>query len=225
MITAGQSASDQELVERVRAGDSGSFELLMRRYNQRLYRIVRSVVRDDSEAEDILQDAWVRAYGHLEQFEGRASFPTWVSRIAFNEALARARKSRRWAPLEDSGGNIMPEANRRRSSAETPETQVIRDQLGAILQSAVDSLPETYRVVFVLREIEQLNTNETAESLGISEEAVKTRLHRSRALLRREVTDRMGPAVAGTYPFLGVRCDRIVAHVMARIGAPGARPA
>lgn len=222
MIPAGQSASDDELIERVRAGDSGSFELLMRRYNQRLYRIIRSVVRDDSEAEDILQDAWVRAYGHLEQFEGRASFPTWVSRIAFNEALARARKSRRWAPLEDSGGSIMPEVNRSRSSVENPEAQVIRKQLGEILQSAVESLPETYRVVFVLREIEQLNTNETAQSLGISEEAVKTRLHRSRALLRREVADRVGPAVAETYTFLGARCDRVVARVMTRIGAPRA---
>ena len=211
--------SDEEVVDRVRAGETGLYEILMRRYNQRLFRVIRSVVTNDGEAEDVLQEAWVRAYEHLGQFAGRASFPTWVTKIAFHEALSRARKSKRWTPLEDPRGVIMPEANRRQTTSETPESQAMRGQLGQMLQAAVDGLSETYRSVFVLREVEQLSTIETAECLGLSEEAVKTRLHRSRALLRRELEDSMSPAIAEAYAFLGVRCDRTVARVLERIGA------
>lgn len=214
-----ESVSDSEIVDRVRAGETGLYELLMRRYNQRLFRVIRSVVLNETEAEDVLEEAWVRAYEHLDQFAGRASFPTWVTRIAFHEALARVRKNKRWVPLEDPQGEIMPAANRSQSSPETPEAQAMRGQLGRTLQSAVDALPETYRSVFVLREVEQLSTIETAECLGISEEAVKTRLHRSRALLRRDLESRIGPAIAEAYSFLGSRCDRTVARVLARIGS------
>ena len=190
----------------------------MRRYNQRLFRIIRSVVPDDLEAEDILQETWVRVFEHLRQFEGRASFSTWVSRIAFHESLARARKGKRWTLLEDERGEIVPEVNRNHASPETPETQAMRSELGRVLQAAVDSLPAAYRVVFVLREVEQLSTVETADCLGVSQEAVKTRLHRSRALLRRDLAGRIGPAVAEAYAFLGNRCDRTVARVLQRIG-------
>jgi RNA polymerase sigma-70 factor (ECF subfamily) len=214
-----QSLSDAEVVERVRGGAAGLYELLMRRYNQRLFRIIRSVVSDDEEAEDILQDTWVRAYEHLDQFEGRAGFATWAGRIALHEAWARARKSRRWTPLEGPEGEMMPEVLGRGKSPETPETQVIRKQLGQVLQSAVDELGETYRPVFVLREVEQMSTVETAETLGLSEEAVKTRLHRARALLRQVLEERLGPAVTEAYSFMGDRCDRTVARVLERIGA------
>src|SRR5215470_1277158 len=142
---------DDDLVSGVRAGETRLYETLMRRYNQRLFRVIRSVVTDDSEAEDVLQEAWVRAYEHLDQFEGRASFSTWVTRIAFHEALARVRNSKRWTPLENSGGQIMAEADRRQATSETPELQAIRGELGRMLQAAVDALPETYRSVFVLR--------------------------------------------------------------------------
>ena len=209
--------TDAEVVDRVRAGETGLYELLMRRYNQRLFRIIRSVLTNDTEAEDVLQETWVRAYEHLGQFEGRASFATWAMRIAYHEALARARAGKRWTPVEDPEGDVMPEVNRRKST-ETPEAQAIRGQLGRLLQSAVDALPETYRTVFMLREVEQLSTTETADSLGLSEEAVKTRLHRSRALLRRELQEQIGPAVAESYAFLGARCDRTVARVLERIG-------
>src|SRR5579864_2667060 len=158
-----QSLADAEVVARVRAGETGLYELLMRRYNQRLFRVIRSVVINDAEAEDVLQEAWVRAYEHLDQFAGRASFSTWVTRIAFYEALARTRNSRRWTPLENSGGEIMAEAERRHTTLDTPERQAERRQLGRMLQSAVDALPVTYRSVFVLREVEQLSTIETAE--------------------------------------------------------------
>src|ERR1043166_5401197 len=118
-----QTISDGDLVSRVRAGETGLYEMLMRRYNQRLFRVIRSVVTDDGEAEDVLQEAWVRAYEHLDQFEGRASFATWVTRIAFYEALARTRKAKRWIPLENPGGEIMADADRRQSARETPESE------------------------------------------------------------------------------------------------------
>src|SRR4051794_27610220 len=112
---------DDELVGRVRAGETGLYEMLMRRYNQRIFRVIRSVVTNDNDAEDVLQEAWVRAYEHLDQFAGRASFSTWVTRIAFHAALARSRNSKRWMPLENPQGDIVPEANRRHTTAETPE--------------------------------------------------------------------------------------------------------
>ncbi len=211
--------ADEEVVARVRSGETGLYEILMRRYNQRLFRVVRSVLRDDAEAEDVLQEAWVRAYERLDQFEGRAGFATWLTRIAFHEALARIRKARRWSPLENSLGEIMPEAERCHTTSETPETQAVRHQLGRALESAVDALPEAYRSVFVLRQVEQLSTSETAECLDLSEETVKTRLHRSRALLRRQLEERLGASLTEAYSFLGARCDRVVARVLARIGA------
>jgi len=214
-----QLVSDLQVVDRVRAGETGLYELLMRRHNQRVYRIIRSVVTNDLEAEDILQESWVRAYEHLNQFAGHASFSTWVARIAFHEALARCRTSQRWKPLEDQAGDLMPEVRRHQTTSATPETQAMLGQLGQILQAAVDALPETYRSVFVLREIEQLNTIDTAECLGLSEEAVKTRLHRSRALLRRELEGRIGSTISEAYSFLGARCDRAVSRVLERIGA------
>ena len=218
-----QSASDAEVVHLVRSGETGLYELLMRRYNQRLFRIIRSVVTNDLEAEDALQEAWVHAYEHLDQFAGRAGFAAWVARIAYYEALARSRKSKRWLRLEDPEGEITPEATRRHTASDTPESQAMRRQLAQFLEAAVDALPQTYRSVFVLREVEQMSTAETAECLGLSEEAVKTRLHRSRALLRRELTNRIGPSVEEAYCFLGTRCDRTVACVLARIASDTGR--
>ncbi|HZQ52488.1 MAG TPA: RNA polymerase sigma factor [Bryobacteraceae bacterium] len=209
--------ADNEIVALVRSGETGMFELLMRRYNQRLFRAIRSIVSDELEAEDVLQDVWVRAYEHLNQFLGRASFSTWVTRIAIYEALGRNRKRKRWTSLEDTEGEIVPEANRRQAPDDTPEAQAMRGQLREMLKAAVDALPETYRSVFVLREVEQLSTSETADCLEVSEETVKIRLHRSRALLRRELESRIGPAVSELYMFLGPRCDRTVARVLERI--------
>jgi RNA polymerase sigma-70 factor (ECF subfamily) len=210
--------TDNELVGRVLGGESYLYELLMRRHNQRLFRVIRSVIADDLESEDVLQDAWVRAYEHLDQFEGRAGFPTWVSKIAFYEALARVRKAKRFTALENGGDEMA--ASYDRSDPGTPEEQAIRGELGRTLRSAVDRLPQTYRSVFVLREVEGMSTSETADCLDLSEEAVKTRLHRARALLRRDLEGRIGPAIAEAYQFLGTRCDRVVARVMERIRLP-----
>lgn len=212
-----QTLSDEQVVDRVCAGESGLYELLMRRYNQRVYRVVRSVLTTDEESEDVLQEAWVRAYVHLDQFKGSAAFSTWVTKIALYEALARARKSKRWKPLESPEGEIMPHPEAAQTPAETPEAQAMRAQLGQILQSAMDQLPESYRTVFVLREVENLSTSETAECLGVSQEAVKTRLHRARALLRRDLQDRAGSLFSEAYSFMGVRCDRSVARVMSHL--------
>jgi RNA polymerase sigma-70 factor, ECF subfamily len=205
-----QELPDDDLVRRVRAGETHLYELLMRRYNQRVFRVIRSVASNDADAEDILQEAWVRAFEHLDQFEGRASFSTWVTKIGFYESLARARKSARLTALDESHGENM----------DNPERQAMRDELGRMLQSAVDLLPASYRSVFVMREVERMSTAETAECLEISEEAVKTRLHRSRAMLRRDLERRLGPALAAAYAFLGHRCDRVVAAVMRRVAPP-----
>lgn len=203
--------SDEEVVSRVRAGETSLYELLMRRYNQRLFRVIRSVILNDGEAEDVLQEAWVRAYQHLEQFEHRASFATWVTKIALYEALARVRKEKRFETFEEG------EMSMDRSHADNPEEQTLRNEMSQALQSAVDRLPETYRSVFMLRDVESLSTDETAQCLDLSLEAVKTRLHRSRAMLRRDLQAQFGPLTAGLHPFMGQRCDRTVARVMDRI--------
>lgn len=214
--------SDEEVVLRVRAGQIDLFEILMRRYNQRIYRLARAVLRTDDEAEDVTQEAWVRAYAHLGQFEGRAKFSTWLGRITIHEAWARMRRSRRFETLE-------PDA--RGEERELKEASVNPNPAGAtygrevrlLVQEAVDALPEGYRTVFVLRQIEELSTAETAECLELSEETVKTRLHRARAALREQLLEKAGPGIRQAFPFLGHRCDRMVETVLARI--KGTEPA
>jgi RNA polymerase sigma-70 factor, ECF subfamily len=208
-----EALTDNEIVLRVCAGETRLYEALMRRHNQRLFRAIRSVILDDSEAEDVLQDAWVRAYEHLAQFENRASFSTWVTKIAVYESLARVRKAKRLTTFEEGGDKVSMD----RSNTGNPEEQALRGELGRALQSAVDRLPETYRSVFVLRDVEGMSTTETAQSLELSAEAVKTRLHRSRALLRSDLQAQFGPVTAQLHPFMGHRCDRTVAKVMERV--------
>jgi RNA polymerase sigma-70 factor (ECF subfamily) len=211
------SPTDSDIVERVRGGDICLFELLMRRYNQRLFRLIRSVNGDDSEAEDILQDTWVNAFEHLGQFEGRASFATWLTKIALHGAIRGGQRRKRWVALEDGAGETMANAEHLGPHEGDPEIQAIRGEVNHLLQVAVDRLPDAYRSVFVLREVEQMSTAETAEWLNLSEEAVKTRLHRSRSLLRKDLQNRLGPAILECYSFLGPRCDRTVAAVLKRI--------
>jgi RNA polymerase sigma-70 factor (ECF subfamily) len=207
------SLSDEVVVARVLAGERQLFELLMRRYNRRIFRVVRSIVRDDLEAEDVAQEAWVRAYDHLGSFEGRALFSTWVTRIGVHEALARVRRARRQEPmdLDDVQEVVM--------SAGTPEQHASDGELRRVIEEAVDELPEHYRTVFMMRTVEGMPVSDTAECLGITEETVKTRAFRARALLQRAIGARLDSVAAGAFDFLGVRCDRIVARVLARIGA------
>jgi len=217
--TTGLAApTDEEIVERILAGETGLFELLMRRYNQRLYRITRAIVGDAGEAEDVTQDAYVRAFEHLEQFAGRARFSTWLTRIAVHEASARRRRRGRQTSIEEGIPTLA-------SAAAGPEQRAADHELGQVIETALDALPEVYSSVFMLREVEGLSTAETAACLDINAETVKTRLHRARALLRNHITARMGAVVKETFQFAGPRCDRTVAAVMVRIAGPRARPA
>ena len=178
--------SDAEVVERVRDGQIALFEMLMRRHNRRVYRCVRSILRDESEIEDVMQQAYLAAFHHLAEFEGRSSVATWLTRIAMNAALSRLRtRSRFTVPSSDEeGGDAM---SLWPSTAPDPEQQAIAHELGQVLETAVDALPRSYRTIFVLREVEGLNTLETAELLGLSEPVVKTRLHRAKAQLREQL--------------------------------------
>jgi len=208
--------TDEEVVTRVLNGETALFEILMRRYNQRLYRVARSILRQDDEAEDVMQDAYVRAYQHLGQFAGRAKFSTWLTRIAVHEALARAHRGKRYDALEGLSA-VQGEAMKFASAAPSPEQEVATAQSHAILEEAILSLPESYRTVLMMRDIEELTTAEAAESLDITEQNVKVRLHRARALLRRELYTRAGVSSADAFAFMGVRCDRVVKNVFARL--------
>jgi RNA polymerase sigma-70 factor (ECF subfamily) len=205
---------DEAIVAQVLEGQVALFELLMRRHNERLYRAARAIVRDDTEAEDVMQQAYVNAYAHLRQFDGRSAFSTWLTRIAVNEAIARARKQGRYEPLMDDVpfDQVFP-----MSSLNNPEREAFTAEMKVILESAIDTLPDGLRVVFMLRQVEGLSTAETAACLGISDDLVKTRLSRARAALRRNLVGRMGDAAAQSFTFLRPRCDRVVAAVLARI--------
>lgn len=211
---------DEEVVRRVRAGETALFEILMRRYNPRLFRAARAILRDEAEAEDVMQQAYVNAYLHLDQFAERASFGTWLTRIAVHEALARLRRRARGRETVAMSEDPDREASTLRSKAPDPEQAAVAGELRRLLESAIDALPTRYRAVFVLREVEGLSTSETAESLGIREETAKTRLHRARLMLREQLYHRAGLVAADAFPFHLSRCDRVVAGVFARLALP-----
>jgi RNA polymerase sigma-70 factor (ECF subfamily) len=217
-VTGEQPAvlSDAEVVRRVLDGDVGSFEIIMRRYNQRLFRVARGIVHDDAEAEDVVQEAYLSAYRGLAQFNGLALFSTWLTKIAVNEALARVRRSKRLslvAATFDSETAMLDGPANHHDAAEEASQQ----ELGRVLAKAVDGLPPELRAVFVMRVVENLSTQETAECLNLSEANVKVRLHRARELLRTWIDDRIGVEARKLYQFDGRRCDRIVDRVIGRI--------
>jgi RNA polymerase sigma-70 factor (ECF subfamily) len=199
--------SDEELVRRIRAGEGALFEIVMRRHNQQLYRAARAIMRDDAEVEDILQQAYLNAFAHLDQFEARARLSTWLTRIVIHEAYARLRQHTRQPSAAPPPAAPLP----------SPEQQAYASELNRVIEGAVDELPEPYRLVFMLRDVEGMSTAEAGEALGLGLEAVKTRLHRARAMLRRAVAMRVGAAAADTFQFEAPRCDRVVAHVMHRL--------
>lgn len=220
-LAAWVGTADEDVVKRVLAGETALYEILMRRYNQRLYRVARSILRNDVDAEDVMQEAYVRAYQHLNQFAGEARFSTWLTKIAVYEALGRLRRQGRTENLDsvlDSDRHVMA---RMTSDTRDPERQAYDHELRIVLESAIDSLPEIYRMVFVLRSVEGLSVAETAGCLDIGAEAVKTRLHRARSLLRKDLQERASLVTAQTFPFHLSRCDRVVEAVFRRI-APGA---
>jgi RNA polymerase sigma-70 factor (ECF subfamily) len=216
---ASGTLSDEEVVGRVRAGEPELFEILMRRYNQRLYRVARSILKNEAEAEDVMQQAYVNAYTHLDQFADRARFSTWLTRIAVYEALGRLRRRRRVREVDVSSETEGTGATLA-SDAPSPEQQALTGELRLLLEGAVDALPRTSRSAFVLREVEGLSTAETAECLGVSEDVVKTRLHRARLLLRKELFDRAGLVRQDAFAFHASRCDRLVAAVFEQLKLP-----
>jgi RNA polymerase sigma-70 factor (ECF subfamily) len=208
--------SDDEIVRRVCAGETSLFEILMRRYNQRLYRVARSILGNEVEAEDVMQEAYVRAFEHLDQFAGRALFSTWLTKIVVHEASAHRRRSSRFQPLGSTvgaGKGISPS----RVGFAAAELRLLEDELRAMLDRAVDALPPDYRAVFVLREVEEMDTAETADALGVSEEVVRARLMRARAALRKDLYRRAGVTTADVFHLHLARCDRVVQGVIPRI--------
>jgi RNA polymerase sigma-70 factor (ECF subfamily) len=210
---------DCEIARDIASGDHAAFERLMRRHNRRLYRLARATLRDRTEAEDALQDAYVCAYRSIEQFRGEASLSTWLSRLVLNECFARLRRTARRqnvisivtpdAPME----TICMAAN----DPETPDTELARAQMRDLLERKLDELPENFRTVFVLRSVEEMSVDETAQCLGIPEETVRSRHFRAKSLLKESLTMELESVERDVFHFGGEHCDRIVATVLARL--------
>ena len=199
-----------------------AFEGLMRQYNQRLFRVARSILKDDADAEDALQDAYVQAYRNLADFRGESELSTWLTRIVINQALMQARKRTRqrvvvpFAERGDDGGRELDVAD---EQAESPSDAALRGEVRKVLERRIDELPEAFRTVFVMREVEEMTARETADALGIPEATVRTRHFRARALLREALDRDIETARGGVFGFDGARCDRIVSVVLARLDA------
>jgi RNA polymerase sigma-70 factor (ECF subfamily) len=209
--------SDEEVVARVLEGDHALFELIMRRHNQRLYRTIRAILRDEAEVEDAMQQAYVNAYRHLGQFAGQARFSTWLTRIAVHEAFARSRRGRLVLAESGCGEPCADVLSMAQSRERSPEENASNRELQTLLEEAILGLPEAYRLVFVMRELEGLSTEETASALEVSLDVVKTRLHRARARLRDALYARAGLSSDSLFAFRDPRCNRVVAAVLEQI--------
>lgn len=212
--------SDVELVRRARARDESAVRAILQANNRRLFRIARGIVRNDGEAEDVVQETYVRALTHLDGFRGDSSLSTWLSRIAMNEAMGRLRRqraSREWS----SPSQHKPEAEIIQFPAPAssdPEKSMAQREIQQVVEGAIDELPEPFRLVFIARVIEEMNIEETAELLALKPETVKTRLHRARAMLRENVEKQIGPVILEAFPFAGRRCERLTEIVLRRLG-------
>ena len=218
--------SDLELAQRIVSGDEGAFELLMRRNNQMLYRTARSILKDEGEAEDAVQDAYLLAYRGMSGFRGDAKLSTWLVRIVVNEAIARARKRSRGGQIIQLSGESQEESqaaeeNMNESLPEQPEHAARRAQTRRLLEAKIDELPDAFRTVFVLRALEELSVEESAVALGIPEATVRSRFFRARGLLREALSKEIDIAYGDAFAFAGARCDRIVAGVMAGLEESG----
>lgn len=209
-----EQRSDPELVAMALARDPAGFRAIMRRYNRRLFRIARGILRDDAMAEDALQDAYLKAFRHLADFQGTSAFSTWLTRIVMNEALCRLRKARRTPemPVDTMQGRILDFPTG--SPIDNPETSMAQRQILKLVEEATDSLPEEFRLVFIARVIEEMSVEETAEMLSLKPETVRSRLYRARALLRRQLDEMIGPIAMDAFPFAGWKCDRLTEKVM-----------
>lgn len=206
-VRVGELLPDNQLVRRVLAGETALFEILVHRHSQRLYRAARAILRNDAEAADVVQESQLRAYRNLKQFAGRAKYSTWLTKIAVYEARARARRSRMRGELGDA--KTWKEARYQPASNPDPEKRALVQEVKAILEAAIDALPGLYRTVFVMREVEEMSTAETAECLNLSQDAVKTRLRRARVLLRKKLHASVGSKGPEAFQFAGQRCQRM----------------
>jgi RNA polymerase sigma-70 factor, ECF subfamily len=218
-----QRLPDGELIDLALAGEEAAFNAIMKRYNQRLFRVARAVVRDDSEAEDVLQESYMHAFAALSKFRGEASLVTWLTRITLNAAHGSVRKRRptgAWTTLDSISGQgedpmiLFPVVR----AAANPEAPAARADVRGVLERAIDELPDGFRLVFVLRDIEEMSVEETASYLGIRPETVRTRLYRARRLLRKALGDTFSSVVDETFPYEGARCDDLRAAVLKRLG-------
>ena len=219
--TGSAAAEDFDLARRASAGDPQAFRTIMTTHNQALYRIARAVIRNDSEAEDVVQEAYVRAFRHLDSFRGEAALSTWLSRITLNEALGRLRRKKRADRTLRTEDPIIPAqiiAFPGSTGSDDPERMMAQRQILQLVEHATDNLPHVYRGVFMARVIEGRSVEETADLLGIRPETVKTRLHRARLMVRKELEQQIGPVLLDAFPFAGRRCERLTAAVMQRLG-------
>ena len=212
---------DAELARRAVARDPDAFRTIMQRHNRRLYRIARSVLRNSTEAEDAVQEAYVSAFAHLASYRGESSLSAWLARITMNEALGRLRRQRSTvdiATLEEArtGAEIIQFPLLAQN--DDPERTMAQRQILLLVEQATDNLPDAYRLVFVTRVIEGMSVEETADLLGIKPETVKTRLHRARQLVRDQLNKQIGPVLMDAFPFAGRRCERMTGVVMKRLG-------
>ena len=221
---------DRELLHRIAGHDEPAFEALMRRHNGRLYRVARSILGNDADAEDALQDAYIAAYLHVAGFRGDSKVLTWLTRIVVNEALARRRsraRDRSVVPFAERDEASATDLDALADAAQTPEQETIRADVRRLLERKIDELPVAYRAVFMLRDVGDLSGEETAACLSIPEATVRTRLFRARRLLRESLARDLDLATADVFEFGGERCNRVVAHVLARCRSlgPGRPPA
>jgi RNA polymerase sigma-70 factor (ECF subfamily) len=215
-------AGDAELVARIARDDQPAFEALMRRYNGKLFRVARAILKDDADAEDVLQEAYLEAYRHIGDFRGGAQLGTWLTRIVINQALMRLRKQRRDRVVVPFGDRHAAEPEQAEAETaddriESPSTATLRGEIRRMLERRIDELPVAFRTVFVMREVEDMSVQETSECLSIPAATVRSRLFRARALLREALARDMDMATFDVFGFAGVRCDRIVAAVLARV--------
>ena len=212
---------DAQLVQRALKREGSAFRAIMQKYNQRLYRIARGILRNDAEAEDAVQEAYVNAFTHLESFRGDSSLPTWLARITMNEALGRLRTRRPTVDITEIEGHRTAAEIIQfplTSECDDPERTMAQRQILQLVEQATDNLPEVYRIVFITRVIEGMSVEDTAEILGLRPETVKTRLHRARRLVREQLDKQIGPVLMDAFPFAGRRCERVTAAVLNRLG-------
>jgi RNA polymerase sigma-70 factor (ECF subfamily) len=218
-----RNLGDAALAQHIAAGNTMALEALMRRYNRPLYRAARSILKDDAEAEDVVQETYIQAYKTISGFRGDARLSTWLTRIAINLALARARTYRRRAEIIALGGDAAPRPESvedlpmPEDVAEAPESAALRAEVRRLIERRIDGLPAVYRSVFVLRALEEMTVEETAACLGVPEATVRTRYFRARGLLREALASEIDFHLESAFGFDGARCDRLVARVLARL--------